>query len=206
MRRARTRRRVLGGIVAFTVPLAGCSGAEGGSDGTTTGTESATDTVTPTPTDTATPTPTDAMTTAEQSTETMTATPTDTPTPTETTGGGGVSAVDEYLADTSNYDGTIVDRTGQGSVTIMVGAEGNGGGFAYAPPAVRVDTGTTITWEWTGGGGLHNVIAEDGTFDSGDPVSGTGVSFKYTFTQSWTHLYYCNPHKALGMKGAVVVA
>jgi halocyanin-like protein len=62
-----------------------------------------------------------------------------------------------------------------------------------------------VVWEWTGEGGQHNVVAEDGTFDSGDPVAGSDATFEYTFGESGTWLYYCAPHRALAMKGAVVV-
>jgi len=213
MRREPTRRRVLGGVVGLLLPLAGCTGDGGGGETPTgTPTSTATPTATSTPTDTATSTPTDTPAPTETSTPTEdpTSTPTDTATPTETstpteTAGGGTSAVDEYLAETSNYDGTVTDRTGRSRVTVAVGAQGNGGGFAFGPAAVRVDTGTTVVWQWTGEGGQHNVVAEDETFDSGDPVARSDATFEYTFGESGTWLYYCSPHKALEMKGAVVV-
>jgi halocyanin-like protein len=195
MRRQRSRRRFVQslGVVAGLVSLAGCSG--NGTDGDAdeaVGTATATATATPTATPTA--------------TRTDSGTPTDTSAPTATsTGSDGATGIDDYLADTTNYDGTVADRTDRAEVTVRVGAEGNGGGFAFAPPAVRVDPGTTIVWEWTGSGGLHNVVAEDGDFDSGSPVSGDTETFSYTVSGTGTWLYYCNPHRALGMKGAIVV-
>ena len=176
--------RTLGTAVGL-VSLAGCSGGDGGADGTATTTD------TPTPTATATP----AATTAA----------TDTPTPTATasdTGDG--NSIDDYLSATSNYDGTVADRTGRDEVTVAVGAEGNGGGFAFDPAAVRVDAGTMVVWEWTGSGGLHNVVAETGDFDSGDPVSGDSPTFEYTVPDAGTWRYHCTPHRALGMKGVLV--
>lgn len=208
MTNKKTRRRFFKalGSTAVVLAVAGCSGesddggGDGGGDG---GSASPTPTATPAPTPTPTPTATPTEMPDPTATPTRTATPTQTATPTETGGGG--SPVDDYLSDTNNYDGTITDSTGQSEVSVAVGAEGNGGGFAFGPPAVRVDTGTTTVWSWTGKGGLHNVVAEDGTFNSGDPVSGSDVTFEYTFSESGTWLYFCNPHKALGMKGAVVV-
>ncbi|PSP91806.1 halocyanin domain-containing protein, partial [Halobacteriales archaeon QS_4_66_20] len=58
--------------------------------------------------------------------------------------------------------------------------------------------------EWTGEGGGHNVVDEDGKFES-EIVSEGGHTFEYTFEESGTTRYYCAPHKASGMKGAVVV-
>jgi halocyanin-like protein len=95
--------------------------------------------------------------------------------------------------------------TGSGSVEVAVSASGNGGNFAFAPPAIRVSPGTTVTWTWTGEGGAHNVVGQDSAFDSGDPQSGSNVTFEHTFDGSDTFLYQCEPHGGLGMRGAVVV-
>ncbi len=121
-------------------------------------------------------------------------------------GDGGISNqdVDDYLSETDNYD-SIQDMTGQSSVTVDVGTEANGGFFGYAPPAIQVETGTTVTWEWTGQGSTHNVIEEDGAFDSGEAVAEEGTTFEHSFDETGTFLYYCEPHEGLGMKGAVVV-
>ncbi|MDG5776469.1 halocyanin domain-containing protein, partial [Haloarculaceae archaeon H-GB1-1] len=100
---------------------------------------------------------------------------------------------------------SVEDLTGESEVTVTVGAEGNGGAFAFDPPAIHVDSGTTVKWEWTGNGGGHNVIAEDGTFDSGTAVADAGVNFEYTFESDGIYNYYCQPHKSLGMKASVVV-
>lgn len=109
---------------------------------------------------------------------------------------------DGYLGNAGNYDGTTVDLTGQSEITIDVGA---GNGLQFGPPAVTVDPGTTITWEWTGEGGAHNVVAEDGSFTSGDTVSEAGTTYEQTFDSAGVVKYYCDPHKAAGMKGVVAV-
>jgi halocyanin-like protein len=195
----KSRRRFVQGLctVVAAGALAGCGGdgdsEEGGGDGEDSGGEEGGDTATATPS----PTATEAKTETPADTQTATATATE-------TGESGPS-VDEYLSDVGNYDGTVADTTGQDEAAVDVGAEGNGGGFAFGPPAVRVDTGTTVVWSWTGEGGLHNVLAEDDTFDSGEPVSGSDATFEYTFSEAGTYLYFCEPHKSLGMKGAIVV-
>ncbi len=109
----------------------------------------------------------------------------------------------EWFSNTSNYDG-VVDETGAGEVTVEVGVEANGGAFGFGPAAVRVEPGTTVVWEWTGNGGSHNVVAEDGSFES-ELVGEAGHTFSHTFEESGVFRYACTPHKALGMKGAVVV-
>lgn len=109
---------------------------------------------------------------------------------------------DGWFDDTSNYEGTV-DWTGQDAVTIDVGAGDNG--QLFAPPAVRVDAGTTITWEWSGAGGPHNVVAEDDTFDSGSQTPDGDETYEYTVEETGTYRYVCEPHENLGMVGAVDV-
>jgi halocyanin-like protein len=121
----------------------------------------------------------------------------------ETGGGGAASEVDEYLSDTSNYDG-VVDETGSDSVTVQVGAEGNDGNFAFEPAAGQVSSGTEVVWEWTGQGGSHNVVHEEGTFES-ELQDQEGATFSHTFEETGNFLYYCDPHRDLGMKGAIIV-
>jgi halocyanin-like protein len=119
-------------------------------------------------------------------------------------GGGGVpSEVSEYLSDDASFDG-VEDLTGQSEVTVKNGAAGNDGNFAFGPSAIRIDAGTTVVWEWTGKGGQHNVVDEDGGFEA-DLTAEEGYTFEQTFGESGVTLYYCQPHKMLGMKGAIIV-
>ena len=92
-------------------------------------------------------------------------------------------------------------------MTVGVGTEGNGGFFGFDPPAVWVDPGTTVRFEWTGVGGGHNVVSEAGPadLDSGDPVADAGVHYEYTFEEAGLNTYYCVPHLALGMKAGIAV-
>ncbi|MFC6863558.1 halocyanin domain-containing protein [Halomicroarcula sp. GCM10025817] len=117
----------------------------------------------------------------------------------------GYPAVDEWLASVGNFDGTVTDRTDAETTTVTTGAEGNGGHFAFTPPVLKIETGTTVRWEWTGNGGGHNVAFEDADIESGDVLPEPGVHFEHTFESSGSYLYSCLPHKALGMRGAVVV-
>ena len=110
---------------------------------------------------------------------------------------------DGWFDDVSNYDG-VVDRTGQSEVTVEVGVENGDGPYGFGPASVRVDPGTTVTWEWTGQGGSHNVIAEEGSYES-ELVAEAGHTFSHTFEEAGVSTYFCQPHRALGMKGAVVV-
>ncbi|WP_255149871.1 halocyanin domain-containing protein [Halorarius halobius] len=107
---------------------------------------------------------------------------------------------------TETYDGTV-DRTGQSEVTVEVGAQGNGGPYAFAPTAMRVDPGTTVTFSWVSD--THNVVVESQPEGAGwagqESVENTGFEFSHTFETEGVYTYYCEPHLSLGMKGAVVV-
>ncbi|MFB6255237.1 MAG: halocyanin domain-containing protein [Haloplanus sp.] len=109
-----------------------------------------------------------------------------------------------WMSDVGNYEG-VIDATGQGKVTVTVGASGNGGNFAFGPPAVQVDPGTTIIWEWNGQGGQHNVVADSGGDFESSLVAEAGTTFEQTFDSEGVVKYYCTPHRALDMKGVVVV-
>jgi halocyanin-like protein len=109
-------------------------------------------------------------------------------------------ATAEWLRGTRG-GGTIVDRTGDETVVVEVGA---GDGFQYAPAAVRVDPGTTVQWRWTGRGGLHDVAFRNANVRT-SLRSEEGATFSYTFDTSGEYRYECTPHSGLGMRGVVIV-
>lgn len=82
--------------------------------------------------------------------------------------------------------------------TVDVGGEEN----IYTPETVTIGVGETITW--TNVGGYHNVVADDGSFDSGAPSVDDWV-YTYTFNIPGTYTYYCTPHQTEGMTGTVIV-
>ena len=106
----------------------------------------------------------------------------------------------DWFRGANNFEGTV-DRTDRSEVTVAVGA---GDGFAFDPAAVRVSTGTTIRWEWTGRGGQHNVVAADGTFES-EYYLEEGNTFEHTFEEPGVYKYHCTPHQTQGMLGVIEV-
>lgn len=114
------------------------------------------------------------------------------------------------------HDGTV-DARGESGVTVRVGANGPNGYYYFDPTAVAVSPGTTVTWDWTGRGGAHNVVAVPSTqafqaeaveraFDSGKPVDAGSTTFAREFPSPGLFTYVCEPHRTLGMRGAVFVA
>jgi halocyanin-like protein len=116
-------------------------------------------------------------------------------------------AVHEYMIENEvrAYDGSLADKTGMDSVTIDVG--GGDQGLAFDPPVVRVDAGTDVVWEWTGEGGAHNVVSTDAPeeFSNEEIVGEADHTWSYTFDQSGTYFYTCEPHRPIGMHGAIIV-
>jgi halocyanin-like protein len=91
---------------------------------------------------------------------------------------------------------------GGSTKTVEVGA---GSGTSFAPEETTIAPGGTVVWEWTGEGGAHNVVADDGAFNSGSPEEGSGITFEHTFQETGEFAYHCAPHEAVGMVGTIVV-
>lgn len=140
-------------------------------------------------------------------TSTRTRTPTITPTKTPTSEGEVPPKVTDWLSDVNNYDGSIVDKTGQSEVTIEMGAEGNDGNFAFEPPATRIDNNTIVIWNDIDEDWVHSLNFVEGF----DTAEGTHHSEedpdleKVTFNSAGIILYSCAPHEALNEKGAIIV-
>ena len=127
----------------------------------------------------------------------------------EEDGGGGDEVPDfgSYLEDANGFSAdSIQDVRGEDSVTVEVGA---GDGLAFDPAGIWVSPGTTITWEWTGEGGAHNVLPNEGPagFEHEDTISDGGYTFEYEVTEEDAGIttYFCQPHEGQGMKGGVAV-
>jgi halocyanin-like protein len=109
----------------------------------------------------------------------------------------------DWMDGVPHYEG-FEDHTGEDEVTVLVGAGDDG--FLFDPPAVTVDPGTTVVWEWTGEGGDHVVSEEDEEW--GNPeglVNDAGHVWEREFTEAGTHRYECWPHSGQGMRGAIFV-
>jgi amicyanin len=72
--------------------------------------------------------------------------------------------------------------------------------FSFAPGAITVPVGTTVTW--TNHDDIpHNVVSPEQKFKS--PVLDTDQKFSHTFEAAGTYKYYCSIHPR--MTGQVVV-
>ncbi len=106
----------------------------------------------------------------------------------------------DHLATSNNVDGSITDRTGEEELVIENGPDDD---LAYDPALVKIDPGTTVTWVWESPG--HTVTSSDGNFDVETSQESAGFDVSYTFEETGTYLYECEPHSAQGHRGAIVV-
>ena len=105
-----------------------------------------------------------------------------------------------WFEDVPNFERTV-DRTGEDEVTVTVCA---GGDLAFDPPAVHVDSGTTVVFAWDQG--FHNVAEkESGERYASETADEPGTTYAVTFESDGVSTYAREPHRARGMKGAVAV-
>lgn len=76
---------------------------------------------------------------------------------------------------------------------------------AAEPFSLTVNVGDTVNWIRVDG--EHNVVADDGSFNSGEP-SDTWLAFSYTFNEAGLFPYHCSAHGGpggVGMSGIINV-
>ena len=89
---------------------------------------------------------------------------------------------------------TATDQPSTASVAVKID------NFVFAPQAITVPVGTTVTW--TNSDDIpHTTVSTDGVFKS--KVMDTDEKFSYTFTKAGTYSYFCSVHPK--MTGQIVV-
>lgn len=80
-----------------------------------------------------------------------------------------------------------------------------GPGTTFSPAQLTIQAGDTV--RWSNAGGIHNVVADGGTFGSG-AASGSSWVYSFTFQNAGGFPYYCEVHGGpggAGMSGVVTV-
>ena len=107
-----------------------------------------------------------------------------------------------FMDGVENYEATL-DYRGEDTVEIAVGAGETG--LQFEPPAILIDPGTEVVWEWTGEGGEHDVASRAGEEFESELTDEAGFTFEHAFESEGTiSAYVCTPHEAQGKKGVVV--
>ena len=75
----------------------------------------------------------------------------------------------------------------------------------FSPSEVTIQEGDSVRFFWSGQLLPHNAVAEDGTFDSGDPSREVDYTFVFELGTNGTYEFVCEPHESAGMVGTINV-
>lgn len=100
----------------------------------------------------------------------------------------------------------LVDHTSDATVEI---AFGDAAGYKYAPPCIKVKSGTMVTFKGNfashplAGGEVVNKVPMT---DKQSPIKGTttGASAAFAISPAGSYPYFCTDHYAGGMQGLIV--
>jgi plastocyanin len=81
------------------------------------------------------------------------------------------------------------------------GASVNGSNYSFKPATSTIQKGGKVTWHWVNG--RHTVTFVKGSYDK--TLNRSNPTRSRTFKRRGTFKYYCRFHRALGMRGKVVV-
>ena len=97
------------------------------------------------------------------------------------------------LVSADDYDGEVVVITVDST------------NLRFSPSEVTIQEGDSIRFFWSGQLLPHNAVAEDGTFDSGDPSRDVDYTFVFELGANGTYEFVCEPHESAGMVGTITV-
>lgn len=76
--------------------------------------------------------------------------------------------------------------------------------FAFSAPTVTIDRGKSVRWR-SSTGTFHTVTPDGHQAFAEQQMNASGQTFEVRFDTPGRYRYYCEPHRALGMTGEVVV-
>ncbi|MFW6376660.1 MAG: plastocyanin/azurin family copper-binding protein [archaeon] len=108
--------------------------------------------------------------------------------------------------------GTTTAGGGGGEGSTEEVAVGPGGSLVFEPEDLEITPGTTVEWVWDSDD--HNIVVDEqpdgadweGTEGGPGTTYDTGHTYSHTFETTGTYEYACEPHRASGMLGTVVVS
>ena len=76
--------------------------------------------------------------------------------------------------------------------------------FAFSAPTITIDRGKSVRWRSTTGT-FHTVTPDGHQVFAARQMNASGETFEVRFDTPGRYRYYCEPHRAFGMTGEVVV-
>lgn len=104
-----------------------------------------------------------------------------------------MSILSSELVSADDYDGEVVVITVDST------------NLRFSPSEVTIQEGDSVRFFWSGQLLPHNAVAEDGTFDSGDPSREVDYTFVFELGTNGTYEFVCEPHESAGMVGTITV-
>ena len=103
------------------------------------------------------------------------------------------------LSACSEHSSTPTDPINEGDVAVVVISD-----FAFSEPTITIDRGTSVRWR-SSTGTFHTVTPDGHQAFGGRQMNASGQTYDVRFDAPGRYRYYCEPHRAFGMTGEVVV-
>lgn len=75
----------------------------------------------------------------------------------------------------------------------------------FSPSEVTIQEGQAVRFMWSGQALPHNAVADDGTFDSGEPARDVDYRVVFETGSAGSYSFICEPHESVGMVGQILV-
>jgi plastocyanin len=103
------------------------------------------------------------------------------------------------LSACSEHSGAPTEPDNESDVAVVVIQN-----FAFSAPTVTIDRGKSVQWR-SSTGTFHTVTPDGHQAFAERQMNASGQTFEVRFDTPGRYRYYCEPHRALGMTGEVVV-
>lgn len=100
----------------------------------------------------------------------------------------------------SEHSALPAEPINDGDVAIVVIRD-----FAFTAPTITIDRGRSVRWR-TSTGTFHTITPDGHQAFAERQMNASGQTYEVRFDTPGRYRYYCEPHRALGMTGEVVVA
>ena len=103
------------------------------------------------------------------------------------------------LSACSEHTALPTEPVNEGDVAVIVIRD-----FAFSTPTITIDRGKSVRWR-SSTGTFHTVTPDGHQAFTAHQLNASGETFEVRFDTPGRYRYYCEPHRALGMTGEVVV-
>jgi plastocyanin len=103
------------------------------------------------------------------------------------------------LSACSEHSDAPTDPVNEREVAVVVISD-----FAFSAPTITIDRGTSVRWR-SSTGTFHTVTPDGHQAFAGRQMNASGQTYEIRFDAPGRYRYYCEPHRAFGMTGEVVV-